>query len=262
VDKSSKDTSEFQFIAVPAPSLMSIIPDYRSFSEHFIRCKNAAASFENIGRDAILISPRPVEGTDYKHLANFIRNSDEKAISYFWFLVALKLEENLKDGRPRWLSTNGLGVHWLHVRIDIRPKYYLSEFRNWGNKTNDSNASGKWGNKTNDSNALGNWGNKTNDSNALGNWGNKTNDSNALGNWENKTNDSNESRNVGNKMIDSREFELDLKRKGDHLENESIREAKSPSNTISSFNEPSHVEVNEKDELQIPPSNIDSASKL
>ncbi len=24
---------------------------------------------------------------------------------------------------PRWLNTSGLGVPWLHVRIDSRPKY-------------------------------------------------------------------------------------------------------------------------------------------
>jgi hypothetical protein len=25
---------------------------------------------------------------------------------------------------PVWLSTAGLGVSWLHVRLDSRPKYY------------------------------------------------------------------------------------------------------------------------------------------
>ncbi|HLR31307.1 MAG TPA: hypothetical protein VK074_02380, partial [Fodinibius sp.] len=28
---------------------------------------------------------------------------------------------------PRWLSTNGMGVFWLHMRIDRRPKYYQTE---------------------------------------------------------------------------------------------------------------------------------------
>lgn len=26
--------------------------------------------------------------------------------------------------RPVWLSTAGMGVSWLHVRLDARPKYY------------------------------------------------------------------------------------------------------------------------------------------
>lgn len=25
---------------------------------------------------------------------------------------------------PLWVSTSGLGVSWLHVRLDSRPKYY------------------------------------------------------------------------------------------------------------------------------------------
>jgi len=26
--------------------------------------------------------------------------------------------------RPLWISTAGMGVNWLHVRLDSRPKYY------------------------------------------------------------------------------------------------------------------------------------------
>ena len=26
--------------------------------------------------------------------------------------------------QPIWLSTAGMGVPWLHVRLDSRPKYY------------------------------------------------------------------------------------------------------------------------------------------
>lgn len=29
-----------------------------------------------------------------------------------------------KKDVPIWLSTSGLGVYWLHVRLDTRPKYY------------------------------------------------------------------------------------------------------------------------------------------
>ncbi|CAI2188333.1 4287_t:CDS:2 [Funneliformis geosporum] len=39
--------------------------------------------------------------------------------------VAEKLSEELKKGdAPRWLSTHGIGVKYLHVRIDEKPKYY------------------------------------------------------------------------------------------------------------------------------------------
>jgi len=44
------------------------------------------------------------------------------------------MEEKLLEanGNPRWLSTSGLGVSYLHVRIDKRPKYYsFDEYRNF-----------------------------------------------------------------------------------------------------------------------------------
>ena len=44
-----------------------------------------------------------------------------------WALVAQSLRKRARghDARqPTWLSTEGSGVPWLHVRLDDRPKYY------------------------------------------------------------------------------------------------------------------------------------------
>lgn len=39
---------------------------------------------------------------------------------------------NVAAGTPVWISTSGLGVPWLHVRIDDRPKYYQhAPYRTW-----------------------------------------------------------------------------------------------------------------------------------
>jgi NADH:ubiquinone oxidoreductase subunit len=32
--------------------------------------------------------------------------------------------QNRVGEQPVWLSTAGMGVAWLHVRLDDRPKYY------------------------------------------------------------------------------------------------------------------------------------------
>jgi len=37
--------------------------------------------------------------------------------------TARAITARLSD-RPLWVSTSGLGVAWLHVRLDARPKYY------------------------------------------------------------------------------------------------------------------------------------------
>ena len=50
----------------------------------------------------------------------------------FWAKVGAVYEALVKQGRPVWLSTEGSGVPWLHVRMDSRPKYYHTrEFKDW-----------------------------------------------------------------------------------------------------------------------------------
>jgi hypothetical protein len=60
----------------------------------------------------------------------------------FWQKVGEKMEESLlsANNAPRWLSTSGLGVSYLHVRIDNRPKYYsFDEYRHFQAQTQQAN---------------------------------------------------------------------------------------------------------------------------
>jgi hypothetical protein len=73
-------------------------------------------AFANLGGDAFLVAPTPrAEPATYTHLAAFARGAPTTQQHAF--------TERLSD-RPLWLSTNGLGVAWLHARLDSRPKYY------------------------------------------------------------------------------------------------------------------------------------------
>jgi hypothetical protein len=81
------------------------------------------ATFSNLGADAILVAPTPAEGVDCAHLASFLRTADDRQIAALWRAVALALRSVLGP-TPHWVSTAGLGVSWLHVRIDRFPKYY------------------------------------------------------------------------------------------------------------------------------------------
>ena len=44
------------------------------------------------------------------------------------FVSNLKKHKKISSGaaaaKPVWLSTSGMGVAWLHFRLDQRPKYY------------------------------------------------------------------------------------------------------------------------------------------
>jgi hypothetical protein len=85
-------------------------------------------SFPNLGGDARLVVPTPQPGTPaptYAHLARFCRQAPVAQLAALWRAVGTEvLAWWAGTTAPLWLSTSGLGVGWLHVRLDSRPKYY------------------------------------------------------------------------------------------------------------------------------------------
>jgi hypothetical protein len=81
-------------------------------------------SFDNLGGDARLIAPCPLEPSSAcTHLAAFLRQAPADAVVELWRSVSEAVSSSLSD-QPLWVSTCGLGVYWLHVRLDSFPKYY------------------------------------------------------------------------------------------------------------------------------------------
>lgn len=116
----------FEFVLLDAASFASRRTDTRSFADHFDRDESDAGivSFENLGRDALLVVPTPRTKDDvYGHLATFVRRAPETQIDALWQRVGDVMTERVGD-KPIWLSTAGGGVAWLHVRLDSTPKYY------------------------------------------------------------------------------------------------------------------------------------------
>ncbi len=113
----------FEFVLVKSNSLPRITADEHTFQKYFTK-EEKVVSFSNLGGDADLVVPTPLSAPDhYAHLATFVRNAPAEQISAFWNKTATIYGQ--KIGKETiWLSTAGLGVSWLHVRIDIRPKYY------------------------------------------------------------------------------------------------------------------------------------------
>ncbi len=99
-------------------------PDPDAFAEHFASTGEPVVSFANLGRDAILVVPRPLgDPSGYAHLAAFVRHAPYAQRSALWQRVGDAVAGRL-GAKPVWLSTAGAGVPWLHVRLDDRPKYY------------------------------------------------------------------------------------------------------------------------------------------
>lgn len=133
----------FEFVLIPSTDLDSIITDISSFRSHFAAHRNSIAgpsepnevtTFKSLGGDATLVVPCPsdLENLIYNpaemaHLALFIRHAVPEHRRELWRTVGSTVLEILEDSalhQRYWLSTSGLGVSWLHVRIDTVPKYY------------------------------------------------------------------------------------------------------------------------------------------
>jgi hypothetical protein len=68
-------------------------------------------------------------GSSYSSIAPFVRKAPrEDIISLFKKLSAEGLKAAKKSAKT-YISTEGSGVYWLHVRLDPRPKYYSSQYR-------------------------------------------------------------------------------------------------------------------------------------
>lgn len=115
-------SQRFQCVLIESPALGRARPDPAPFAEYF-RAGQPVAVFSSLGKDATLIAPSPQAGANFAHLASFLRTADPAHRQALWRQVGISALA-LLGREPVWLSTAGLGVSWLHVRLDSRPKYY------------------------------------------------------------------------------------------------------------------------------------------
>lgn len=151
-------STPFEFIANPAPELAAATAaggEPYAFSDYILpseerngqsptnagnRCtdKKLVATFKNLGGDATLVAPCPISGEygAYAHLGAFLRDAPVEQVHAFWINIGHTAMNYISDSShskaPFWMSTSGMGVYWLHVRFDSRPKYYThAPFRVW-----------------------------------------------------------------------------------------------------------------------------------
>lgn len=117
--------NDLEFVLIDAPMLARLPAEPAPFASLFEQHSgDDVIVFPNLGGDAILVAPCPRGPNDtYPHLAEFLRKGEQEQIRELWHVVAGTLLDRLSD-TPVWLSSAGLGVAWLHLRLDIRPKYY------------------------------------------------------------------------------------------------------------------------------------------
>ena len=116
----------YEHVVLEGNLLEQISPDPAAFLSLLSAVSEPVAAFPNIGGDAILVVPKPLAGaTTYGHLGAFLRTAPEKQQHALLQTLGRATEDSLQQPSSRlWISTAGLGVPWLHVRLDSRPKYY------------------------------------------------------------------------------------------------------------------------------------------
>lgn len=104
------------------------LPADESAFADYIHVNYPVVDFLNLGKNARLIVPAKLgESENYNHLGRFIRKADNKQIHALFQRIGITIFEELEAQETVWLSTAGLGVIWLHVRMDQRPKYYKTK---------------------------------------------------------------------------------------------------------------------------------------
>ncbi|MEM8778946.1 MAG: hypothetical protein AAGF26_08760 [Cyanobacteria bacterium P01_G01_bin.49] len=119
-------TRAFEFVLVNSPSLARATSEPEAFRQYFSEAsqEEKIITFPNLGNDALLVVPCPRDKSSvYSDLASFIREAPSAQKHALWQMVGKQLAQRLNQ-HPLWISTSGLGVSWLHIRLDSSPKYY------------------------------------------------------------------------------------------------------------------------------------------
>jgi len=123
----------FEFVLVNSEQLAGVAAEQPAFAKHFASAQpgTSVIEFSNLGGDATLVVPCPRGPLSaYAQLSTFVREAPDDQQHQLWTLVGAALERRL-GAQPVWLSTSGLGVYWLHIRLDSAPKYSTHEpYRN------------------------------------------------------------------------------------------------------------------------------------
>ncbi len=116
----------YEFVTVRSDALARMSAEPGAFASKFNDRTGSVATFRNLGGDAMLVAPRPDSGSaTCTHLAAFLRTAPEAQQHALFTALARAMDEELRRSPARiWVSTSGLGVGWLHIRLDSFPKYY------------------------------------------------------------------------------------------------------------------------------------------
>lgn len=112
----------FECVFIERSVFEKLKPNTRAYRNYFTT--EPVVDFPNLGKNATLIVPCPIAAdTAYTHLGRFSGQAPTDQQLALWKRVGVLGLAQLSD-KKLWISTHGLGVFWLHIRLDTYPKYY------------------------------------------------------------------------------------------------------------------------------------------
>jgi len=123
----------FQFIVIDAKGVLASHPgNPRLFHQHtmHIQGSDQVVTFHNQSQRADMVAPcQSGPESHYGHLAAFLRSAPIAQIREFWRVLGQRVENLLGEGgrspkSPVWVSSHGIGVPWVHIRLDSSPRFY------------------------------------------------------------------------------------------------------------------------------------------
>jgi hypothetical protein len=117
VSRDTCSSQPFECMFLEARSLSRVSPDPHTFESYFSKDEEDVVVFKNLGRDAILVSPKPHGSLDYSHFSAFHSHAPAAQKDLLWRRVGDVMLQSCNDTHhPIWLSTSGELSH-THTHI-------------------------------------------------------------------------------------------------------------------------------------------------
>lgn len=99
----------------------------KAFKSHNLQ-EALAVDFLNLGKDARLVIPTKKSNKEiYNHFGKFLKFDQNQQVEAVFKKTGSTVVNELEKHPNIWLNTAGLGVIWLHIRMDTKPKYYKTK---------------------------------------------------------------------------------------------------------------------------------------
>lgn len=115
---------EFEFVLIDYPARKRSHVHLDTFGDYFRALpEEEVLAFPNFGEDAMLVVPAPRTALSvYSDLGSFVRCAPAGQVDALWKRVGEVVFRSIGE-QPLWLCTVGIALHYLHIRLDERPKF-------------------------------------------------------------------------------------------------------------------------------------------